>query len=938
MTPEAAYTVAQERIASLARHTLDLRDLGLTSLPPEIWNLTALTYLDLDGNSLTALPPEIGNLTALAFLRLDGNSLTTLPPEIGNLTALTLLDLDSNGLTALPPEIGNLTALTLLRLDGNSLTTLPQEFGNLTALTHLVLHGNSLTALPPEIGNLTALTDLSLHGNSLTALPPEFGNLAALTLLLLEENPLPREILALESNPSALRAFLREQAVSVARPLREVKLVFLGPPDIGKSCLLRHLQGKPFQKTPSTVGFDVTIESLPLGEGERAIQASCWDFGGQPKYEITHQFFFSKENIFVVAWKPRDGATKLRQWLEIVRQRAGADAPVLVVATHRDEPAHTPEAVDPERFKREFPGIADFFWVTNLDPATTEEVKAGPLGGVLGRAKTVTTGGVPDGHEHPEAAAQAIEDSVVEFARMRRLIFDLAETRIVRDFPEGRRLARSKIRSLKGPAATVSVCRALGAEHMDAERVDDLLMQMDALGDIVFHPGEREDNLVILQPQWLGKSIGFALDDPLFTPGDGEVDHATLVAIWKKFAAAEGYRAEHYPYFLWLMERFDLAYRMNASRSLVPQMVRGERPRELPFVPTDNYAGGKQCAYQWTARDMNAPRGLVPQLTTALSDRRGPSQEQCNWKGGFFLTMSEGQRVFVELTDRKLMLAVRSESPNWAASKLAYAITQKIASVWPGAQIDLEYPCKNCLIEGRYPVHGFRVSQVDAREDDFPFLCPNCDQESKAAELKRGYAINDEIREVLSRLKDLEQASAEGAKILQSLLVASSTHPNRIVLREAEGKWSDVGYEMYALHVYCDHPEHLEPVANYRVPVPKAWLKTVKTIAHWTGVIAEPLKLVVPGIKALDEVFEMKTPVETMELAIKGLELFGKDLDIGDFETRAGMDENDATRRVMQALLDSVAKNKGYGGLNRQEEHGRVRWLCEDHRDKPPTM
>ncbi|HEX7635330.1 MAG TPA: hypothetical protein VF427_08640, partial [Noviherbaspirillum sp.] len=49
------------------------------------------TALDLSGLGLTRLPPEIGQLTALTRLNLGGNQLSTLPTEIGQLTALTSL-------------------------------------------------------------------------------------------------------------------------------------------------------------------------------------------------------------------------------------------------------------------------------------------------------------------------------------------------------------------------------------------------------------------------------------------------------------------------------------------------------------------------------------------------------------------------------------------------------------------------------------------------------------------------------------------------------------------------------------------------------------------------------------------------------------------------------------------------------------------------------
>jgi Leucine-rich repeat (LRR) protein len=51
----------------------------LTSLPPEIGNLTALKTLDLTNNKLTALPKALGRLTALETLTLKLNNTLTVP-------------------------------------------------------------------------------------------------------------------------------------------------------------------------------------------------------------------------------------------------------------------------------------------------------------------------------------------------------------------------------------------------------------------------------------------------------------------------------------------------------------------------------------------------------------------------------------------------------------------------------------------------------------------------------------------------------------------------------------------------------------------------------------------------------------------------------------------------------------------------------------------
>jgi len=191
-------TSVPKGLGELANLTvLDLSNNQLTSLPPQLIELTNLTWLNLSRNQLTSLPPQLGELSNLTWLSLSNNQLTSLPPQLLELTNLTELHLSGNQLTSVPPELAKLTNLTVLYLSNNHLASLPPELAKLTNLTWLYLYNNKLTSIPPQLAKLTNLTVLDLDHNQLTSLPPQLAKLTNLTELYLSENQLnslPAEI------------------------------------------------------------------------------------------------------------------------------------------------------------------------------------------------------------------------------------------------------------------------------------------------------------------------------------------------------------------------------------------------------------------------------------------------------------------------------------------------------------------------------------------------------------------------------------------------------------------------------------------------------------------------------------------------------------------------------------------------------------------------
>lgn len=224
--------------------TLDLADLGLTTLPKALYDLTDLRILILGKaeahgqhpNQLQDLSKAFTQLQSLEAFHAPHNAFASFPEELLALPALHTIDLSHNGITALPRTLTELKTLTILRLSANPLTELPLELAQLPQLalvavadialpesqecvatqpwpearrtlanalvqdriarakdrnwSRLDLSDCLLRELPESLWSLDALKQLDLRHNLLTTLPPEIGQLTQLQTLHLDHNAL----------------------------------------------------------------------------------------------------------------------------------------------------------------------------------------------------------------------------------------------------------------------------------------------------------------------------------------------------------------------------------------------------------------------------------------------------------------------------------------------------------------------------------------------------------------------------------------------------------------------------------------------------------------------------------------------------------------------------------------------------------------------------
>ena len=125
---------------------LDLSNLRLYSLHPDLCKLSSLRSLDVGNNPFRQVSriEVLGRLDLLTELKMERLSLTELPDYIGNLESLKDLNLSWGKFTFLPESIGNLNSLEDLNAAYNKIVSLPRDLLEMASLKNIIIHQNPL--------------------------------------------------------------------------------------------------------------------------------------------------------------------------------------------------------------------------------------------------------------------------------------------------------------------------------------------------------------------------------------------------------------------------------------------------------------------------------------------------------------------------------------------------------------------------------------------------------------------------------------------------------------------------------------------------------------------------------------------------------------------------------------------------------------------------
>jgi internalin A len=898
---------------------------GWTEFPGWLRGLTELTELDVSGNSILQVPDWLGNLTNLTLLDLGKNRISELPESVTTLVNLTDLFLNGNRIGHLPDSIGNLSSLINLDLRGNELTQLPDSVCGLTDLTRLDLRGNRLARLPYSLDRLTELTDLYLGDNELTELPRPLAALITDNFRLdLAGNPLREPLPELVNRgQQALAVYLR--SLDDASPLFEAKLLLVGEGKVGKTCLVSALKGEEFiAGRPTTHGIEISPIMFRHPRLDLDMTLRAWDFGGQEVYRVSHQFFFSQRAMYLVVWHSREGQERdeVEGWLRRIKVRVGDDAIALVVATHSRE--RRPD-LDYPHLERMFPGMLAGSFA--IDSSTSDGIGA---------------------------LSAAISEHAAELPQMGQ--------RISPRWTAAREAILARARA--EPQITYERFAAICERHqLAAEEISTLAKLMHDLGLIIYY--DTDDGLkdvVVLNPEWLTKAISYVLEDRMTGDAGGVLNHARLKAIWQD--REDGYPSQYHPYFLRLMEKFDISYRLDddETQSLVTQLVPHQRP-ELPWQ-LDTVPSTGIRSLSLTCQMSEPAPGLVPWLTV----RHHQGSTGKHWRRGVFLRHpidAYRSEALLELVrDNELALEVRAPAPDLYFNVLRDSIEVLITRRWPGVSYRLYVPCpgksRRPACQGRFPLDGL-LKIRDAGQTDVVH-CMDCGQEQQISVMLTGFTvpaeplsvaidqIHDQLAELTNGVEAVHGQAAEIADTVRRVSRVVSTEvtdcPRLFTLGKRRQGIIDramLHRDHYQLTLWCEHPGHEHPwsAATYDLDPPKAWFVKV---APYARLVFRTLQLIVPAAGAIDvdaisppHRDDAKARLDIMQaivddlpsdsIAVSGREFADRDGGTGKL-TQA---EGQALRAARKIIFDHDYL-RAFGGMRRvQSPAGDLLWVCPDH-------
>ena len=499
------------------------------------------------GNQLTEITEaNVGIFPNLEVLDFAGCKNLCQVHGVESLTRLRRLNLGGTQIGNIP-DLSSLTALQELILWGIPIGQV-QGLESLSELRQIDVSGTHITQIPVGIRGMNLLEELCLCDLSLDELPtwlPELGlefyavhtnvgiSLANTTVKNMDMSIFERsQEYILQWFDERRQEELNQQ--SQEAPLNELKVVFLGDGEAGKSHTIARLlnDGVQVEKFRGVSTPGIVIEDKIYNIGDREIKVHYWDFGGQEILHSMHRMFLTTRTLYVVMLNVREGNQndRARYWLHNLRSFANG-APVLLVLNKIDMNRNA--SVNESDLRTLYPNLTD---IVKLSTLTYDE------------------------QEFQQAFLDVLLKRIGEME-----ILALPLTTAGRSVKE--KIQNMQANYIHGDVFR-EICDESGIVGSDNIRRD-LLNIFGELGVSFCYRGSvKLEDHVVLRPDWITNAIYIILFNKMETVTNGLVSHDTIYRMLstldeesiQRTVASATYTREEVDYVLNVIRKFRLSF------------------------------------------------------------------------------------------------------------------------------------------------------------------------------------------------------------------------------------------------------------------------------------------------------------------------------------------------------------------------------------------
>lgn len=119
----------------------------------------------------------------------------------------------------------------------------------------------------------------------------------------------------------------------------DLKLVLLGQPGVGKTCLVYRYLYNTFGETISTIGASFAMKKVTPPQGGPACNLGIWDTAGQERFDSLSSFYCRGARAAIICFDLTDRASfesLATKWIRKVTDEAEAGCHICLVGTKAD--------------------------------------------------------------------------------------------------------------------------------------------------------------------------------------------------------------------------------------------------------------------------------------------------------------------------------------------------------------------------------------------------------------------------------------------------------------------------------------------------------------------------------------------------------------------------------------------------------------------------